>query len=60
LRAALSLARLCRHSDVRVEARRQLAKIVGWFTEGFDLPDLAAARALLDEPGAAWDNQGPA
>jgi len=53
LRAALSRARLSQRSDVKVEARRRLAEIVGWFTEGFDAPDLVAARAFLDVPGAA-------
>ena len=53
LRTALSRARLCPQSDVGVEARRRLAEIVGWFTEGFDAPDLVAARALLDEPGTS-------
>jgi len=27
-----------------------LAEIYGWFTEGFDSPDLKEAKALLDEP----------
>jgi len=31
------------------EARDRLAAIYGWFTEGFDDPDLREARALLDE-----------
>jgi hypothetical protein len=26
-----------------------LAEIYNWFTEGFDLPDLKDAKALLDE-----------
>ena len=26
-----------------------LADIYGWFTEGFDAPDLKEAKALLDE-----------
>jgi hypothetical protein len=26
-----------------------LAEIYGWFTEGFDTPDLQEARALLEE-----------
>jgi len=26
-----------------------LADIYGWFTEGFDTPDLKEAKALLDE-----------
>jgi predicted ATPase len=31
------------------EARELLEPIFGWFTEGFDLPDLTEAKALLDE-----------
>jgi hypothetical protein len=31
------------------EARELLAPIYGWFTEGFDTPDLKDARAQLDE-----------
>ena len=31
------------------EARRELNKIYGWFTEGFDTPDLKLAEALLKE-----------
>ena len=27
-----------------------LAPIYGWFTEGFDTPDLNEAKALLDDP----------
>jgi hypothetical protein len=30
-----------------VEARELLAKIYGWFTEGFDTRDLKEAKALL-------------
>jgi hypothetical protein len=26
-----------------------LAEVYGWFTEGFDTPDLREAQALLDE-----------
>jgi predicted ATPase len=48
LRAALSLGRLWQSQGKR-EATRQLpASIYGWFTEGFDTPDLQAARALLE------------
>jgi hypothetical protein len=48
LRAALSLARLrCSQGKVR-EARDLLAPVHGWFTEGFDTPDLKDAKALLD------------
>ncbi len=31
------------------EARKLLAPIYGWFTEGFDTTDLKEAKALLDE-----------
>jgi hypothetical protein len=33
----------------REEARRMLAEIYGWFTEGFDTADLKDAKALLEE-----------
>ncbi len=49
LRATTSLARLWRQEGRREEARRMLAGIYGWFTEGFDTADLKDARALLDE-----------
>jgi predicted ATPase len=49
LRAAASLARLCRDQNRRVEAHDLLAPVYGWFTEGFDTLDLKDARALLDE-----------
>jgi DNA-binding winged helix-turn-helix (wHTH) protein/predicted ATPase len=49
LRAAVSLARLRRDQGRRAEARVLLAPVYGWFTEGFDTPDLKEARALLDE-----------
>ena len=48
LRAATSLARLWRDQGKRTEARDLLAPIYGWFTEGFDTPDLKEAKALLD------------
>ena len=31
------------------EARDFLAPVHGWFTEGFDTPDLKDAKALLEE-----------
>ena len=31
------------------EERSMLAEIYNWFTEGFDMPDLKDAQALLDE-----------
>jgi len=49
LRSAVSLACLLRDTNRRDEARAMLAEIYNWFTEGFDLPDLREARALLDE-----------
>ncbi len=49
LRAAMSLARLRRDQGRRAEARDLLAPVYGWFTEGFDTPDLKEAKALLDE-----------
>jgi predicted ATPase len=51
LRAAASLARLRRDQGRHVEARNLLTPIYGWFTEGFDTPDLKEAKALLDELG---------
>lgn len=52
LRAAVSLTRLWQAQGRPEEARERLAGIYGWFTEGFDTPDLVAARALLSELGA--------
>jgi len=49
LRAASSLSRLWRDQGRRTEARELLAPVYGWFTEGFDTPDLKEAKALLDE-----------
>jgi predicted ATPase len=49
LRAATSLARLWHDQGKRVEPRDLLAPVSGWFTEGFDAPDLKDAKALLDE-----------
>ncbi len=48
LRAAVSMARLKRDCGERDEARRLLAPVYGWFTEGFDTLDLRQAKALLD------------
>jgi class 3 adenylate cyclase/predicted ATPase len=52
LRAAASLARLWRDQGKRDEARASLAPVYGWFTEGFDTPDLKEAKALLGELSA--------
>ena len=38
------------HSNfVADEAQQMLAKVYGWFTEGFDTKDLQEAKALLEE-----------
>ena len=49
LRAATSLARLRRDQGRCAEARDLLAPVYGWFTEGFNTPDLKEAKALLEE-----------
>ena len=48
VRAAMSLSRLWQQQGKRAEARKLLAPIYGWFTEGFDTADLQEARALLE------------
>jgi predicted ATPase len=48
LRTATSLARLWRDQGRRAAARELLEPVYGWFTEGFDTPDLKNARMLLD------------
>ena len=45
----MSLARLLCDTNRRDEARSMLADIYGWFTEGFELPDLKDAKALMAE-----------
>jgi predicted ATPase/class 3 adenylate cyclase len=49
LRAAMSLSRLWQRQGKRDDARKLLAPIYGWFTEGFDTADLQEAKALLAE-----------
>jgi predicted ATPase len=51
LRAATSLARLWQQQGKGDEARRLLAPVYGWFTEGFETADLLEARALLENLG---------
>jgi predicted ATPase len=48
LRAAMGLSRLWQRQGKRHEAREMLAMVYGWFTEGFDTPDLQEAKALLE------------
>ena len=38
-------------ADALGQARELLAPVYGWFTEGFDTPDLQEAKALLAELG---------
>jgi DNA-binding SARP family transcriptional activator/predicted ATPase/DNA-binding XRE family transcriptional regulator len=49
LRAALSLARLWHAHSCPMEVKQRITSLYQWFSEGFDLPDLVAARAFLAE-----------
>jgi predicted ATPase len=49
LRAAMFLARLWAEKDERRRAHHLLAPLYGWFTEGFETPDLQDAKDLLDQ-----------
>jgi predicted ATPase len=49
LRAATSLARLRQRQGRTEEARGLLSAVYGWFTEGFETPDLTDAKALLEQ-----------
>ena len=49
LRAAMSMAKLWRDQGQQDVARDLLDPVYGWFTEGFDTPDLKDAKALLDD-----------
>jgi hypothetical protein len=49
LRAATGLSRLLMASGRQGEARRVLEVVYNWFTEGFDTPQLMAAKSLLDD-----------
>jgi hypothetical protein len=51
LRATTSLARLWQQQGKKTKARKMLAEIYNWFTEGFDTVDLKEAKALLEELG---------
>jgi predicted ATPase len=48
MRAAMSLARLYQKQDRSAEARPMLTECYGWFTEGFDTPDLQEAKSMLE------------
>ena len=49
LRATVDLGRLLKSSRREAEAVSMVQAAYGWFTEGFDTPDLVQARALLAE-----------
>jgi predicted ATPase len=56
LRAAMSLSRLWQAQDRAEQTRRHmaeahqlLAELCGWFTEGFDTPDLQQAQLMIQE-----------
>ncbi|MBV9230165.1 MAG: AAA family ATPase [Chloroflexi bacterium] len=49
LRATMSLARLWIAQHRSEDARRRLEDMYSWFTEGFETPDLQAARLLLSQ-----------
>jgi predicted ATPase len=47
LQAAVHLSQLWQQQGKHAAAREMLAAVYGWFTEGFDTPDLQDAQALL-------------
>jgi class 3 adenylate cyclase/predicted ATPase len=48
LRAVVSLSRLWQKQGKKNEARKRLAEVYNWFTEGFETADLKEAKALLE------------
>ncbi|WP_426231511.1 ATP-binding protein [Pararhizobium sp. DWP3-4] len=50
LRAAISLVKVCDTTSGGVAARQILASVIDRFGEGFDQPDLVAARRILAAP----------
>ena len=49
LRTAMNLSWLMQKQDKKEEARKMLADIYDWFTEGFETADLKKAKTLLEE-----------
>ena len=45
----MSLTRLWQKHGKNKDARELLEETYGWFTEGFETPDLIDAKALLEE-----------
>jgi len=52
MRIRMSWSRLVLQQGKREDARRMLAEVYGWFTEGFGTADLQEAKVLLDELSA--------
>lgn len=52
LRAAMSLSRLWHGQGKTRKAHALLSQVYGWFTEGFETPDLIDAKTLLEELAA--------
>jgi predicted ATPase len=59
LSAATRLGRLLLARGRRAEARKLVAPLYESFTEGFDVPTLVEARALLDDLGRAEIGTAP-
>jgi predicted ATPase len=57
--AAVSLGRLWQQQGKRATARKLLASIYSWFTEGFDTTDLQEAQVLLRELGVRTSPSTP-
>jgi predicted ATPase len=57
LRATVSLSRLWQQQGKSADAYRMLVEVYGWFTEGFNTPDLQEAQALLQEL-ASYEESG--
>ena len=51
LSITIAFARWLESRQHVAEIQELLAKIYGWFTEGFDTADLKDAKAMLDELG---------
>jgi adenylate cyclase len=45
----MSLARLLQQQGNTAQTLKALEEVYGWFTEGFDTPDLKEAKALLQD-----------
>ena len=52
LRTTLRLSRIWEKRGQHQEIRRRVEPLCAWFTEGFDMPDLKTAKALLARIGS--------